>query len=326
MRAFISVLSLVFLITLSVSALAVDEKKIEKKIWIQEGEKKTGLGVMVAEAESKDQSGKSGAAIVEVFAGSEAEAIGLKKGDIITGINNQPVSEPSDLLNALKDLDEGQEISLAVVRDGETKNFKALMKPFSGHAYAFHGDGFPRDVNFGFIPTPHAENFYRYMQVPEIAGAENKGGYLGVQVKSLSDQLQQYFEVSNGVLIEEVMKDSPAEKAGLKAGDVITAINDRKIEDPQDLVRTVNYYNPDEEVEVIFTRKGAEKEAKAVLTKKPGFEWTEGEMMGPHGLKVIKEGDHDAIFIEEGKAPKVIEIDEGDGKKTVEINKEILIL
>ena len=50
-------------------------------------------------------------------------------------------------------------------------------------------------------------------------------GRLGVQVQGLSDQLASYFGVKAGVLVADVDEGSPADKAGVKAGDVITAVN-----------------------------------------------------------------------------------------------------
>jgi len=317
---------LTFVAAWSLSGRAADEKKIEKKIWVQKQDKKAGLGIMVTRPDKEKDGLEKGARIIEVFDGSEAEAVGLKKGDIITEINAQPVEQPDDLVKVLKDLDEGQKVSLTVVRDGVKKEFDAVLKPFTGSAFAFGGEDLNGDADFDVIHRPQAGQFYSYMTAPEIAGKENKGGYLGVQVKNLSDQLQKYFEVDHGVLIEEVMKDSPAEKAGLKAGDVISSINDRKIEDPDDLVRTINYYNPDEEVQVTFTRKGHQNEVRIVLEEKPAFNWKVRQWKGPHGLKVIKEGDGNALFLDEEGDAKVLEFKDEKGNKSVELEREILIL
>jgi membrane-associated protease RseP (regulator of RpoE activity) len=60
-------------------------------------------------------------------------------------------------------------------------------------------------------------------------------GRLGVQVQELSDQLAGYFGVKSGVLVSDVDDGSPAAKAGVKAGDVITAVNGRNVTDPNEL-------------------------------------------------------------------------------------------
>jgi len=69
----------------------------------------------------------------------------------------------------------------------------------------------------------------------------------------------------NGAAITNVTKGSAADKAGLKEGDVITKINDKKVSDPSDLSEVVRSFKPKEEVTVYYKREGKEKSAKAVL-------------------------------------------------------------
>ena len=58
---------------------------------------------------------------------------------------------------------------------------------------------------------------------------------LGVQLMPLSDQLATYFGVKGGVLVASVEADSPAARAGLKAGDVISTVNSRAVSDAGDV-------------------------------------------------------------------------------------------
>jgi len=248
-----------------------------------------------------------------------------KKGDIIVELNGKNIQKPSDLVDQMGDKEEGEEINLKIIRDGKEQSYKATLKPFQGDAYAFHSGDIDSDVVYDIIKAPHAGNLARFYHTGNAPSAHKKGGYLGVQVKALSDQLQSYFEVQNGVLIEKVMEDSPAEKAGLKAGDVITSINDRKIDDAEDLVRTMNYFNPEEEVEIAFNRKGDKKEVSAVLDKKPGFSWTTKKAMGPRKVEVIKDEDQNTIILKEDDSFKTIDIIESDGEDLIELNEEILI-
>ena len=70
-----------------------------------------------------------------------------------------------------------------------------------------------------------------------LPGMGASRGRLGVQVETLSDQLAEYFGVKGGgVLVSAVTADSPADKAGLKAGDVITAVNGTAVRDAGELV------------------------------------------------------------------------------------------
>lgn len=328
MKYLTTILSIVLFFTWTMNAVAVDEKEVKtNKLVVKTTEKKAGLGILVSNIDEKEGDKPSeGARIIEVFEGSEAEKIGLQKGDVIVGINGNTVKKPTDLANEMEDIEEGEEVKLVILRDGEKQSVTAKLKPFEGNTYTLHMGEEDHDimVNAMFAPG-HDKDFKTIHRGDFNFSAGKKGGYLGVQVKGLSDQLKTYFEVKEGVLIEEVMKDSPAEKAGLKAGDVITAINDRKINDPEDLVRTVNYYNPEEKVELSYVRKGDNGEVNVMLGKKPAHHWS-AQKAGPHSLEWISEEDHDNFFIKKGKNKKMIRVKEKGDSFDIEVEKEFFIL
>jgi serine protease Do len=68
-----------------------------------------------------------------------------------------------------------------------------------------------------------------------------------------------------GVKITGVSKGSAAEKAGLKEGDLITKIGDKKITDPEELTDVVKSYKPKDEVKIYYERNGKSNETKAIL-------------------------------------------------------------
>ncbi len=69
----------------------------------------------------------------------------------------------------------------------------------------------------------------------------------------------------NGAKITDVTNGSAAEKAGLKTGDIITKINDKKIETPSALSEAIGSFKPKDEVTVYYKREGKEKSTKAIL-------------------------------------------------------------
>ena len=94
-------------------------------------------------------------------------------------------------------------------------------------------------------------------------------GYLGVHIQNLTDQLAEYFKVKEGkgVLVTEVEDDSPAEKAGLKAGDIITKINDEEVTTTGELSKAVRSYDPEAKVTVSVLRNGKNKKLNATLAE-----------------------------------------------------------
>jgi len=109
----------------------------------------------------------------------------------------------------------------------------------------------------------------KYKMDDELLLIDEKSGFLGVQIQDLSDQLSDKFKVKvgAGVLVSEVVEDSPAEKAGLKEGDIITKVDAKKIKNAGDLTTTIRGYEPESKVSVSVIRDGKKKKLKATLGK-----------------------------------------------------------
>lgn len=92
---------------------------------------------------------------------------------------------------------------------------------------------------------------------------ESEKGYLGVSVRTVTDEAS-YYNIPNGVYVEAVSEGGAADKAGLKAGDIITCINNMEVTTKESLQEKVNSYRKGTEIEVIFQRSndGTYKENK----------------------------------------------------------------
>lgn len=91
-------------------------------------------------------------------------------------------------------------------------------------------------------------------------------------------------DADNGAKISEVTKESGAGKAGLKTGDVITKINDKKVSDQGSLLETVRSFKPKEEVTIYYTRDGKENTTRAILGEKKQANAMSYVFSGPNGM------------------------------------------
>ncbi|MBI4842872.1 MAG: DegQ family serine endoprotease [Nitrospirae bacterium] len=94
-------------------------------------------------------------------------------------------------------------------------------------------------------------------------------GWLGVSVQAVTPELAKQFKLSdiNGALIAEVIEGSPAEKAGLARGDVITEFNHIKIDEPNSLRNIVANTAPGDKVKVIVIRDGKPSTMTITITE-----------------------------------------------------------
>ncbi len=115
-------------------------------------------------------------------------------------------------------------------------------------------------------------NLARHVVERLMNGGKVTRGFLGVKPQDVTPALAQSFGLANenGALVGYVFPGTPAEKAGIKDGDVITEFNGAKISGKNDLLLAVSDCSPDTEVTVKFIRDGKEHAVKVTLTEKPG--------------------------------------------------------
>jgi serine protease Do len=97
-------------------------------------------------------------------------------------------------------------------------------------------------------------------------------GYLGVAVGDLSPDLTKAFGLpagTKGALVQQVVKDQPAGKAGLEAGDVVLSLNGKPLDGAGALTRGVALIPPGEKVTLVVLRKGAEKSFTFAVAQRP---------------------------------------------------------
>ncbi len=117
------------------------------------------------------------------------------------------------------------------------------------------------------IPINMAKRIYTEL----VARGKVSRGWLGVSVQPLTAELAKSFGAKGdkGVLIADVVQDSPANQAGLQAGDIILELDGKKVEGPADLQRAVGLASPGKTVQVKVWREQAERQLEIKLAETP---------------------------------------------------------
>jgi len=194
----------------------------------------TYLGVNLAEIDpnrAKELKLKEdyGVEISRVEENSPAEKAGVKPGDVVLEYNGQRVEGMEQFGRMVRETPPGREVKLTISRDGKTQTLTAML---STRKVRFQAN-FPPDF---VMPE------FRMPDIPQIYTA-TRSAILGVEAETLGSQLAVYFGVKEGVLVRSVLDNTPAQKAGIKAGDVITKVDGMGVTAPSELssaVRTAN--------------------------------------------------------------------------------------
>jgi serine protease Do len=121
----------------------------------------------------------------------------------------------------------------------------------------------PSGQGLGFaVPVNMLKNI-----LPKLKSGKVDRGWLGVTVQQLDEKLAQGLGLENadGALISDVVKGDPADKAGIKAGDVVIAINGKTIKDNRELINVIGSYEPGAKVAVTVIRDGKKKDISVKL-------------------------------------------------------------
>lgn len=172
-----------------------------------------------------------GSIVVRVYQGSPAAAAGFESFDYLIGINNEFVSENRSFRDLLELYEPGGTVTVHAIRNDENLNIEVRLDDDGGFGYVFANPGF---------------------------------GWLGV-----SPAMQESAEDYDGVSVR-VNRNSPASEMGLQDGDVIVAINGKRILEWDDLSIALNSSKPDDEIAIEFQRGGEGHTANGKLGSRFG--------------------------------------------------------
>ena len=156
----------------------------------------------------------SGVEVKRVDENSPASKAGIRENDVILELNRQKMEDVAQFVRSISETSPGAKIDMAVWRNGAKQNLTATLEARSAPMAPWDPD-LPLPPMPPMPPTaPDGFPFF-IVQAPGI----------GMEGEALTGQLAEFFGVKSGVLVRAVSPGTPAAKAGLRAGDVVTRVN-----------------------------------------------------------------------------------------------------
>ncbi len=189
---------------------------------------------------------EKGVEVASVEEGSPAAVAGIKAGDILIAYNGENVLGAQQFIRLVAETPQGRKVKIQLWREGRPQTVVVTTG-------APHTREFAVPADFANFDMPNMRDF-ALTDIPDpVLVWRNQ--MLGMECEPLSQQLAQYFGVKGGVLVRSVQKGSPAEAAGLKAGDVISAIAGQPLLRAHDLGYYMRSHSMGEVVPLTVTRE-----------------------------------------------------------------------
>jgi serine protease Do len=204
-----------------------------------------------------------GAIVMKVYEDSPAARAGLKENDVIISYNGQRVESVRQLQRLIMETPPGRQVSLAIIRGGSTQTITVTTGD--------QGEAIKKSIAKVREQLEKARE--RLKVIPNLGNfdfSEFSFGRpkIGITVEPLTDQLAEFFKVKGGrgVLVAEVHENTPAARAGLKAGDVIIAIDNQRVDDVDALLNAIR--KKDEgQITLQIVRNGHQQSVTLTLEK-----------------------------------------------------------
>jgi membrane-associated protease RseP (regulator of RpoE activity) len=191
-----------------------------------------------------------GVGVTEIVKDSPAEKAGLKKDDVIVRFDAEAVTSARKLNRLVSEVAPDHTVRLTISRGGAEQEISVTLAKRNETQNVFGNMGnqvfrsmppefFPNNPN-GRLQIDPGQMKINPGEGPFVFSFGG-GRRIGISTQTLTKQLADYFGVKDGgLLVTAVTENSPAAKAGLKAGDVITAVDGEKVESSGDIARLIN--------------------------------------------------------------------------------------
>ena len=208
-----------------------------------------------------------GVEITSVTEGGPADKAGIKQGDVVLDYNGQTVEGMTQFQRLVHETPAGRQVKIGVWRNGGPVTLTATVEAHK--MVSIESPDWNINV-FGNPPTfemPAMQGF----DMPHIMTLM-PSRRLGIEGEGLGEEPQfaEFLGVKDGVLVKSVMKNSAAEKAGIKAGDVITKIGDTQVGSSRDITSTLRANQKNQNFVVTVVRNRKEMQITVTIEERTG--------------------------------------------------------
>ena len=217
----------------------------------------------------------SGLMITNVHDDTPADKAGLKNQDVILRVNSQPVNDEDDFTDLIRSFKPETHVSISIWRNGHSKDIPVTLGRRPRMRLETWGKGnapaapaapaVPRVRGMNRLDHPGNWNLHTLGQ---LGGR----GRLGIEIQDLNEDIAPYFgvEKAQGVLVWRVRDGSPADLAGMKAGDVIVEIEGKAIDSTAELREQMADHDEGESMAITWLRRGQSLSAGVKLEERDG--------------------------------------------------------
>ncbi len=230
-------------------------------------------GVNADRAKELKLSETRGVYISEVEEESPAEKAGLKSGDVVLEFNGEHVEGTVQFRRLIREIPAGHKVQITVWRDGKSQTLTATLGNVEESMERGFGQGFGRMTPMPAIapmpPMPATPRAFS-MTMPNIEiYSRSTTPTIGVSAEDIEGQLGNYFGAPDGegVLVTDVESGSPAEKSGMKAGDVVIKVAGERVRNLNEMRDRLREKREDKTVPVTVLRRGSEQNLTVEPTK-----------------------------------------------------------
>jgi serine protease Do len=232
------------------ASTAVSAQSVESALMLAGSGSAIGVSARDIEPSERERLQVQGGALVEeVRPDTPAAQAGLQASDVVVEFDGERVRSARQFSRLVQETPPGRPVEMRVVREGRPRGLTITPGAQSPDVLFNRPE---RERLRGAIERLAEIPFTLDLDLPSAAGG--RGNRLGVAVEELSPQLASYFGAKDGVLVSSVADASPAARAGLKAGDVITSVNGQSITSPAALARALRGPAAETEVKIGIVR------------------------------------------------------------------------